>query len=186
MNDTSIRRDLHEEEFCFLHVVSSSPEETRSLGEKISRFVLPGSFFLLYGDLGSGKTEFVRGFARGVGWIDVRSPSFTIVNEYPAVPPIVHADLYRINEGYSSSEFALEEYLRDGCVVLVEWAEHLDIYPILDAWEARFYYPEKFSDETTRDEDIRVIDITCCGERSCGSMKRFMTESKFIRPKQGK
>jgi len=163
-----------------MRAISESLEETRSLGEKISRFVLPGSFFLLYGDLGSGKTEFVRGFAKGKGWREVRSPSFTIINEYPAEPPIIHVDLYRIDKN-SSSEFPLEEYLRDGCVVLVEWAERLDARLIMDAWEARFYYPKNITGEMNL--DVRVIEITCRGERSCQSMKLFLTESEYDRSK---
>lgn len=165
-----------------LRVVTTSPEETRSLGEEVSRFVLPGSFFLLYGDLGSGKTEFVRGFARSAGCVDVRSPSFTIVNEYPAEPAIVHVDLYRISDG-SSSEFSLEEYSHDGCVLLVEWAERLDMQSIPDAWEARFHYQEDLSGEMVMDENVRVIDITCRGEGACESMKRFMAESEYLRKK---
>lgn len=176
-------RDLVDNDFCSLRFISSSPDETRSLGEEISRYVLPGSFFFLYGDLGSGKTEFARGFARGCGWYDVRSPSFTIVNEYPASPPIIHVDLYRVNEG-SSFEFALEEHLRDGCVVLIEWAERMDLHPINDAWEARFHYQEGIPGETAMIENIRVIDIACLGERSCGSMKRLKEGSEFIRMNQ--
>lgn len=156
---------------CFLRAVSESPEETRALGERIFRFVLPGSFFLLYGDLGSGKTEFTRGFARGAGFTEVRSPSFTIINEYSAVLPIIHVDLYRINEN-SSSEFPLEEYLHDGCVILVEWAERLDSRQIPEAWEARFHYPADISRE--RDLNVRVIEITCRGERTCRSMDLFL------------
>ena len=163
---------------CSLRAFSKSPEDTRSLGEKISRFVLPGSFFLLYGDLGSGKTEFTRGFAKGAGWSEVRSPSFTIINEYPAEPPIIHVDLYRLNER-SSFEFPLEEYLSDGSVVLVEWAERLDVWQIPDAWEARFYYPEDLSGE--RDMNVRVIEISCRGERSCRSMDLFLAEFEYDR-----
>ncbi len=184
MSNSSIRPKLLNNEFYFLRFISSSPDETRSLGEEISRFVLPGSFFLLYGDLGSGKTEFTRGFARGCGWTDVRSPSFTIVNEYPASPPIIHADLYRVDE-VSSSEFALEEYLRDGCVVLVEWAGRIDIQSIADAWEARFYYQDGLPGEMKMNENIRVIDIACRGERSCESMRRLKEESELIRTNQG-
>ncbi len=107
------------------------------LGEKMSGLVLPGEFVLLSGPLGAGKTEFVRGFARGCGWEDVRSPSFTIVNEYHSEPPIIHADFYRI-ERASSEEFSLEEYAAEGCVVIIEWAELWESPDDLPAWEVRF------------------------------------------------
>ncbi len=68
--------------------LSRGPEETRHLASALSRYSFPGLVILLSGTLGAGKTEFVRGFASGSGWGDVRSPSFTIINEYLASTPI--------------------------------------------------------------------------------------------------
>ncbi|MDO9508108.1 MAG: tRNA (adenosine(37)-N6)-threonylcarbamoyltransferase complex ATPase subunit type 1 TsaE [Thermovirgaceae bacterium] len=175
LNDPIPERPRHDGEGVFLRFLSSSPEETRLLGESIFRFCLPGMFILLYGNLGSGKTEFVRGFARGAGWDDVRSPSFTIVNEYPTEPPIVHVDLYRIDEG-SSSEFSLEEYSRDGCVTLVEWAERWEIPPLMDILEARFYSMGDLPGNISGDDRLRVIDLSCSGEGACEGLKRFLPE----------
>lgn len=84
-----------------------------------------GDLFCLYGPLGSGKTTFVRGFLRGLGFKGlVPSPTFALVNEYRSVRPRVHhLDLYRLEEGEMSG-FGLEEYLGDkGAVCLIEWPE---------------------------------------------------------------
>lgn len=164
---------------------SRSPEETRLLGELVSRFVRQGAFLLLYGPLGSGKTEFVRGFARRSGWENVRSPSFTIVNEYPTTPRIVHADLYRIDEAFSS-EFSLEEYACEGSIVIVEWADHWTFPSLPDVWEARFYPCEGTFEMGTMDDRYRVIEISWQGEKAVENMNIFLPEFDDFRKKLGK
>jgi tRNA threonylcarbamoyladenosine biosynthesis protein TsaE len=143
--------------------VTGSAEETRMVGEKMSGMVVPGEFVLLYGPLGAGKTEFVRGFARGCGWEEVRSPSFTIVNEYYSEPPIIHVDFYRVDRA-SSEEFALEEYAAEGCIVIVEWADLWESPDDLPAWEVRFSPCEE--EQPGQDDRKRFIEIFRCGEGS--------------------
>ncbi|MDR1875063.1 MAG: tRNA (adenosine(37)-N6)-threonylcarbamoyltransferase complex ATPase subunit type 1 TsaE [Synergistaceae bacterium] len=100
---------------------TSSGEETLCLGRALGRLLVPGITVLLYGDLGTGKTVLVRGVGEALGAGRVRSPSFTLVNEYRTKTlELVHVDLYRLDpEGVD--DLALEEY-RDR-VLLVEWPE---------------------------------------------------------------
>lgn len=104
---------------------SRSPSETWEIGEQIGRRAKRGDLYAIYGELGAGKTQFVKGIAKGLGvedWLYVVSPSFTIMNIYEGKDAsLCHVDLYRIED----SEFeplSIEEFLEDG-VVAVEWAE---------------------------------------------------------------
>jgi tRNA threonylcarbamoyladenosine biosynthesis protein TsaE len=102
---------------------SSSPEETERLGGAVARELERGDVVAVSGELGTGKTTFVRGAARALG-IDgpVTSPSYTIGHRYPGDPDVSHLDLYRF-EGMSDAEWGdLERYFEDA-VVFVEWPE---------------------------------------------------------------
>ncbi|PCI36012.1 MAG: tRNA (adenosine(37)-N6)-threonylcarbamoyltransferase complex ATPase subunit type 1 TsaE [Elusimicrobia bacterium] len=99
--------------------------DTLTLAARLAKKTKPGTVFCLYGDLGAGKTTFVRGFLKELGHQGaVPSPTFALVNEYPRLkPPIYHMDLYRI-ENSDLSNLALEEYFDDrDAVTLVEWPE---------------------------------------------------------------
>jgi tRNA threonylcarbamoyladenosine biosynthesis protein TsaE len=106
-------------------VISESEEATTELGERLARSLSPGAIVLLEGELGAGKTAFVRGLAIGLGAAeeDVSSPTFTLVQEYRGRIPFLHADLYRIT-GSEADELGLDELGRDG-VVAIEWAAKL-------------------------------------------------------------
>jgi tRNA threonylcarbamoyladenosine biosynthesis protein TsaE len=87
----------------------------------------PRTLVLLYGELGAGKTTFVRGFAAGLG-VDpelVSSPTFTLVQEYVGHVHLQHVDLYRLEPGREIDELGLDEMVADGDVVIVEWADRL-------------------------------------------------------------
>jgi len=107
--------------------LSTSPRETRSLGEALGRHVCAGELIALVGELGSGKTLLVGGLARGLG-VDpaahVSSPTFTIVHRYLGRLPLYHIDLYRIDTPEALLTLGLEEYLEGDGVCAVEWAEH--------------------------------------------------------------
>ncbi|HTS03323.1 MAG TPA: tRNA (adenosine(37)-N6)-threonylcarbamoyltransferase complex ATPase subunit type 1 TsaE [Thermoanaerobaculia bacterium] len=106
-------------------VSSASEEDTRRAGAELARRLRPGDAVLLEGDLGAGKTVFVKGLAEGLGLDpdDVSSPSFALVHEYgpPGRPPVLlHADLYRVAEGGGPVEdLGLDE--RGAAVLAVEW-----------------------------------------------------------------
>jgi tRNA threonylcarbamoyladenosine biosynthesis protein TsaE len=106
---------------------SHSPEETEQIGAELARSLAPGAVLALYGDLGAGKTAFVRGLARGLG-IDwpVTSPTFNVVNEYPGTVPLFHFDLYRLSDAEELYDLGWEEYPERGGVVAVEWSERAE------------------------------------------------------------
>lgn len=105
--------------------VTSSPDETEALARALATGAAPGTRIHLYGDLGAGKTVFVRGLAEGLGVDadDVSSPTFTLIHEYRGRLTLYHADLYRIAPA-EVPDLGLEAVAADG-VLAIEWAERL-------------------------------------------------------------
>jgi tRNA threonylcarbamoyladenosine biosynthesis protein TsaE len=104
-------------------VVSHSVEETIRIAEEFAGTVKPGQVILLEGDLGAGKTHFVKGFVRAFA-LDpdvVSSPTFTIINEYEGTIPVYHFDFYRIENIEEALEIGTEEYLYGTGVCIIEW-----------------------------------------------------------------
>jgi tRNA threonylcarbamoyladenosine biosynthesis protein TsaE len=110
--------------------LTHSEEETFELAQKLADTLAPGTFVLLYGDLGAGKTAFVRGLAAGVGANpeDVSSPTFVIMQHYRGRLPLTHVDLYRLDSAAAVDDLGLEELVSGG-VLAVEWAERLPRIP---------------------------------------------------------
>jgi len=109
---------------------SSSPEETEAAGEELAAALRVGDLLLLAGELGAGKTTFVRGLARGLGSSGaVQSPTFQLVRVYPGRIQLAHVDLYRLESGAELADLGLDDLLEQG-IVAVEWGDrlHLD-YP---------------------------------------------------------
>jgi tRNA threonylcarbamoyladenosine biosynthesis protein TsaE len=105
---------------------TSSPAETEAAGEQLGRRLRKGDLVLLKGDLGAGKTTFVRGVARGSGsTAPVASPTFQLVRIYPGRLQLAHVDLYRLEKRDGLGDLGLEELLDAGAVV-VEWGERID------------------------------------------------------------
>lgn len=107
--------------------ISHSPAETESLGEQWGLAAQRGWVIALSGDLGAGKTQLVKGLARGLGvTMRVHSPTFTLVNEYGGGRlRLFHLDLYRLETPLQIHSAGLEEYLQPEGVAVVEWAERL-------------------------------------------------------------
>ena len=105
--------------------VTNSPAETEALGAALAEELKPGAVVAFTGDLGAGKTAFVRGLARGLGIGErVTSPTFTIVNEYEGGRlPLFHFDLYRLGSSDELVDIGWEDYLSRGGVCAVEWSE---------------------------------------------------------------
>jgi tRNA threonylcarbamoyladenosine biosynthesis protein TsaE len=108
--------------------ISHSPAETESLGETFGRAARHGFVFALSGELGAGKTQLVKGLARGLGVAArVHSPTFTLVNEYAGGRlRLFHLDLYRLESRGQILAAGLEEYLQPDGVAVIEWAERLE------------------------------------------------------------
>ena len=108
-----------------MQVKSVSPDETRACGARLARETSEGAIYALIGSLGSGKTEFVRGFVAGLSsGVAVCSPSFTIVNTYQTDTFIIHHfDFYRINAANELIEIGYHEYINNDAVCLIEWAD---------------------------------------------------------------
>lgn len=108
-------------------LVTSSEEATRDQAARLAPGLTPGTVLLLSGELGSGKTAFVRGIAEGLGLDpeEVTSPTFTLVHEYRGGRlPLVHVDLYRLHRA-DLDEIGLDQELAERGVLAVEWAERL-------------------------------------------------------------
>jgi tRNA threonylcarbamoyladenosine biosynthesis protein TsaE len=107
-----------------VETVTGSPEETEAVAARVASRLRVGDVVSVSGELGAGKTTFVRGAARALGVVGpVSSPTFTIGHRYEAPTPVSHLDLYRI-AGLDPEEWGdLEPYF-DGTITFVEWPEH--------------------------------------------------------------
>ena len=111
-----------------MEIISHSPAETEALGEKFGRTAERGLVLALSGDLGAGKTQLVKGIARGLGAAArVHSPTFTLVNEYGGGRmKLFHLDLYRLETPAQILSAGIEEFLSPDGVAVIEWAERLE------------------------------------------------------------
>ena len=119
-------------------LTTHSQDETADVGRRLAPALSAGAVLLLVGDLGAGKTALVRGLAEGLGVPpdEVSSPTFTLMQEYRGGRvPLIHVDLYRLNDAREIDELGLEE-LGLNSVLAIEWAEKLP-RPIADAIEVR-------------------------------------------------
>ena len=140
-------------------VTTDSPEGTRALGRALAGLLRGGEILGLSGDLGSGKTCFVHGLAEGLevggnSW--VRSPTFTLINEYEGRLPMVHVDLFRVAPGAEMEDLHLEEYFASGSVCVVEWFERLDALEVDEFLGVAFRYV---------DEERRALRFMAHGRR---------------------
>jgi len=107
-------------------IISRSEAETTKAGAEFAKLLRSGDVIAFYGELGAGKTAFIRGIAQGLG-LDARvsSPTFTIVNEYLGRIPLFHFDMYRLHNADELFEIGWEDYLERGGVCAVEWSENV-------------------------------------------------------------
>jgi tRNA threonylcarbamoyladenosine biosynthesis protein TsaE len=108
-------------------ITTNTEDETAALGREIAADLSVGDVLLLYGDLGAGKTAFVRGLAEGLGVSrdDVSSPTFTLIQEYRGGRlTLYHVDLYRIEDRREFDELGLDEIAEQG-ILAIEWAEKM-------------------------------------------------------------
>ena len=126
-----------------VEIISSSAQQTSEIGRSIGEKLKDGDILALSGELGSGKTCFTGGLAVGLGVDEkyrITSPTFTLINEYPAKYNLYHFDVYRI-ENYSDFEdLGYEEYFCGKGVVVIEWAEKISAILPADAILIKFDY----------------------------------------------
>ncbi|MFP4482540.1 MAG: tRNA (adenosine(37)-N6)-threonylcarbamoyltransferase complex ATPase subunit type 1 TsaE [Thermovirgaceae bacterium] len=159
-------------------VESKAEKDTWELGRETAPFAFPGLCILLSGELGSGKTVFTRGFASHFDITSVRSPSFTLVNEYEGHVPIAHADLYRlqVTDGY---EIGLFDYLDAGFIIIVEWGERWRQPPGDDVWQIDFRRNDNSG--TVKEEPGNMsffLSFRCRGGKACDRLTECMKHMK--------
>lgn len=107
--------------------ITKNEADTEALGARLAASLHGGAVIAMYGELGAGKTAFVRGLARGLGLTArVSSPTFTIVNEYPGERELIHFDMYRLSGADELFDIGWEDYLSRGAVCAVEWSENVE------------------------------------------------------------
>lgn len=119
-------------------LVSGSPDETLSVGERLGRSLRANDVIALVGELGAGKTLLVKGIAKGMGIGEetpVTSPSYILMNEYPGPLALYHFDFYRLARVEDALGIGCDEYFEAGGVCVVEWADR---------------FPELFEEATAR------------------------------------
>ena len=148
---------------------SSSPEETRALGEALGRVLQEGDFVGLVGELGAGKTELARGIARGVGLRDedVTSPTFSIVHQHHGRIVLTHADLYRVTGPADLDGTGFHELRDGGGATLVEWVDRVAGAAPPDAMRVVLVEPG---------ENARELVVTTSGPRSERLLQRWKDE----------
>ena len=109
-------------------VITSSPDQTKNVGELLGSRLGPGDLVCLYGDLGAGKTVLSFGIAMGLEVEEqyITSPTFTFVNEYAGRVPFYHIDLYRLKDPAELESIGFDEYIDSDGVTVIEWAERAD------------------------------------------------------------
>jgi len=149
-------------------ITTRSVGETQKLGEIIGTAVTGGTVLALTGDLGSGKTAFVQGLARGLEVPDdyyITSPSYTLINEYPGRVPLFHVDLYRISNPMDMEDLGLYEILHNSGIVAIEWADRIERKLLPVSITIRF--------EIT-DDDTRKICITAYDLKNATLLKNIL------------
>jgi tRNA threonylcarbamoyladenosine biosynthesis protein TsaE len=153
----------------------TSPSESCSLmlGARIGQQVEPGDVLALWGELGSGKTLFARGIARGMGvpqQVPVTSPTFTLINEYEGRLRLYHLDLYRLTSPEELETLPWREVIFGTGVAVIEWPDRMGMLLPETRWDIRFEF---------LDEDRRVITLHAHGESQearLASLGRELTE----------
>lgn len=136
-----------------MRFVTHAPSETEALGERLGERLTDGRVVAMFGGMGMGKTAFVRGLARGLGFEgEVSSPTFAIVHEYLGGRlPLYHFDMYRVESWGDLASCGFFDYLDLGGVLAVEWSEHIERALPEDALRVEFHRAAAMED--------RAIDL---------------------------
>jgi len=128
-----------------------NPEETIELGKQLSNYLQGGDVLAMVGELASGKTTFIKGILQGLKYNEpVTSPTFTLINEYNALYPVIHIDCYRETNLNRWIKIGFHDYINTENIVIIEWANK--IIPLLP-------YDYTQIDFTHQGKDKRIIDM---------------------------
>jgi tRNA threonylcarbamoyladenosine biosynthesis protein TsaE len=159
-----------------LRYISRSVEETRALGEILGSILTFGIQLNLIGDLGTGKTAFVQGLAKGLEVSEkyyITSPTYTLINEYPGRLRLFHADLYRLENQADYETIDLFDNMREDVVFAVEWADKLEACGVLDCLDLHFH----IVDDHTR--EIIINALTASADIVLQQFEKHLKESKW-------
>ena len=133
--------------------ISYTLEETKELANEFAKVIKTGDLIFLKGNLGAGKTTFMKALSTCLNGIDeneVQSPTYTYINSYPGTPTIHHFDLYRLNSFEQFKSMGLDEFLFSEAICCIEWAERLPELNSMANWIVEF----KHLDDTHRNIKI--------------------------------
>ncbi len=136
-------------------VHTHAPEQTEAVAAQVASLARSGDLLLLAGDLGAGKTVFVKGFAAALGVVDpVTSPTFTLAHHYRGRVPVNHLDVYRIEHIQEVADLALPELIDSDAITLVEWGDAIVAVVPADFLELRLRFGDGDDDRTI---EIRTV-----------------------------
>jgi tRNA threonylcarbamoyladenosine biosynthesis protein TsaE len=149
-------------------IESSSPRDTKAWGRRLASILEGGELLAFEGDLGVGKTCFIKGLARGLNLReqDILSPTFTMIQEHHGRLPLYHIDLYRL-ENVALDELGLREYLFSSAITAVEWFEKLSEARRIERLSIRLTYAAA---------NARRIEFIAVGDRYAGIVKRLKAQ----------
>jgi tRNA threonylcarbamoyladenosine biosynthesis protein TsaE len=153
-----------------LVIQTNSTSETIRVGKRLGRLLQRGDVVALVGELGTGKTHFIKGLAEGVGIEKaayVSSPSFTLINEYPGRITFYHIDLFRLQSENEAVGLGLEEYIRGDAVTAIEWADKISSLLPEELLLVKIHYTGKHS---------RTLEIIGKGVRYQKLVKGLISE----------
>jgi len=158
-----------------LTISTNSPQETEKLGKLLGLLISPRTFIAMNGELGGGKTCFTRGIVASAAPESARlvaSPTFAIMNEYPASIPVRHFDFYRFASSGDIEELGFEDYFFDEGICVVEWAEKLKNLLPEERLEITFFH---------LDDNDRNIVFTACGLFHEDLLERFADAARAVK-----
>lgn len=155
-----------------IRITTHSVTETRQLGQTLGAAIRQAAIIALSGELGSGKTAFVQGLAKGLDVSEndyITSPTFTLINEYTGRHCLFHVDLYRIEHISELEDIGLDEVLHQDAVIAIEWADKLSKDTLSDHLALQF---------KITGEESRQIEIFAYGHQAGNLLKALPTSIK--------
>jgi len=155
-------------------IQARSASETARIGKTIGNRLLPGDVVALVGELGAGKTQFIKGLATGVGIGNstyISSPSFTLIHEYPGKTPFYHIDLFRLRREKEAEELGLEDYVQGRGITAIEWADRIPSLLPEDMLFISIIYVDK---------NTRSLEITGKGKRYVNLVEQIQSSELLV------